>query len=79
MPNANDNLPELLSYIPWWRKGDPGPDWPWIVEEISAEARVQLVVSQLEYMKQVAAAQSAAIDRNIAILKAAGGNKTAQK
>lgn len=72
MPNGKDNLPEALSYIPWWRKGDPGPDWPWILEDISAEVRVQLVVSQLEYEKQVVSAQSAAIDRNIAILKAGG-------
>jgi hypothetical protein len=69
MPNPKEELPELLRYIPWWRKGDPGPDWPWIVEEISPEARVQLVVSQLEYEKEVVAAQSKAIDRNIAILK----------
>jgi hypothetical protein len=34
---------------------------------------VQLVVSQLEYEKEVVAAQSKAIDRNITILKGAGG------
>jgi hypothetical protein len=72
MPNLKEELPDLLRFIPWWRKGDPGPDWPWIVEEISAEARIQLVVSQLEYQREVVAAQSKAIDRNIAILKQAG-------
>jgi len=72
---ANKELAEVLNYIPWWRKGDPGPDWPWIVEEISAEARVQLVVSQLEYEKEVVAAQSKAIERNIGILKGAGMRK----
>jgi hypothetical protein len=76
MPNPKAELPEALNYIPWWRKGDPGPDWPWIFEEISHEVQVQLVVSQLEYQKEVVAAQSKAIDRNIAILKgAAGGQK----
>jgi hypothetical protein len=81
MPNGKDALPEVLASIPWWRKGDPGPDWPWIMEEISQESRVALVVSQLQYEKEVVAAQSAAIDRNIAILKAAGANaaKAAQK
>ena len=68
-------LPEILSYLPWWRKGDPGPDWPWIIEDISAEARVQLVVSQLQYEKEVVTAQANAIDRNIAILTAAGGQR----
>ena len=65
-------LPESLIYDPWWRKGDPGPDWPWIFQEIGVEAKVQLVVSQLEYQKEVMAAQTKAIDRNIAILKGAG-------
>jgi hypothetical protein len=46
------------------------------VEEISAEARIQLVVSQLEYEKEVVAAQIKAIDRNIAIL---GGAASAKK
>ena len=73
MADGKDTLPEILSYIPWWRKGDPGPDWPWIIEEISAEARVELVVSQLQYQKEVVAAQSKAIDRNIAILSGHGG------
>ena len=68
-------LPEILSYLPWWRRGDPGPDWPWIIEDISAEARVQLVVSQLQYEKEVVTAQANAIDRNIAILTAAGGQR----
>jgi len=72
MPHPKEELPESLRFIPWWRKGDPGPDWPWIVEEISLEARLQLVVSQLEYEREVVAAQSKAIDRNIAILKEAG-------
>jgi len=71
MANLKEELPDALRFIPWWRKGDPGPDWPWIVEEISPEARVQLVVSQLEYEKEVVAAQSKAIDRNIAILRQA--------
>ena len=68
MPNGND-LPEALSYIPWWRKGDPGPDWPWLLREISAEAKVQLAVSQMEYEKDMAAAYSKVMDRNMAILK----------
>lgn len=72
---ANKELAEVLNYIPWWRKGDPGPDWPWIVEEISPEARVQLVVSQLEYEKEVVAAQSKAIERNISILKGVGARR----
>lgn len=72
MPNPKEELPEVLKYIPWWRKGDPGPDWPWIFEEISLEARVQLVVSQLEYEKEVVAAQTKALDRNIGILREAG-------
>lgn len=75
MPNPKAELPEPLAYIPWWRKGDPGPDWPWIFEEISQEVQVQLVVSQLEYQKDVVAAQSKAIDRNIAILKGAAAKK----
>lgn len=73
LPNPKDALPEILSYLPWWRKGDPGSDWPWIIEDISAEARVQLVVSQLQYEREVVTAQANAIDRNIAILTAAGG------
>jgi len=79
MGQAKDPLAEQLAYLPWWRKGDPGPDWPWILEDISAEARVQLVVSQLEYEKELVAAQSKAIDRNIAILKAAGAGKPGHK
>jgi hypothetical protein len=75
MPSGKEDLPELLRYIPWWRKGDPGPDWPWIIEEVSAEARVQLVVSQLEFEKEVAAAQTKAIERNIAILKGGAAKK----
>ncbi len=75
MPNPKAELPESLAYIPWWRKGDPGPDWPWIFEEVSFEVQVQLVVSQLEYQREVVAAQSKAIDRNIAILKGAGAKK----
>ena len=75
MPKPKEELPESLIYNPWWRKGDPGPDWPWIIDDISSEARVQLVVSQLEYEKEVVAAQSKAIDRNIAILKGAGVTK----
>ena len=73
MPNPKDELPGILRYEPWWRKADPGPDWPWIFQELTHEAQVQLVVSQLEYEKEVVAAQSKAIDRNIAILKASGG------
>jgi hypothetical protein len=74
MPNLKDgvDLPDILQYAPWWRKGDPGPDWPWIVQDISVEARVQLVVSQLEYEQEVVVAQQKAIQRNIAILKDAG-------
>ena len=79
MGHGKDTLAEQLAYIPWWRKGDPGPDWPWILEDISAEARVQLAVSQLEYQKEMVVAQSKAIDRNIAILKAASANKPGQK
>lgn len=75
MQNPKEELPDILRLIPWWRKGDPGPDWPWIVEEISHEARVQMVVSQLEYQKEVVAAQAKAIDRNIAILKEASAKK----
>jgi hypothetical protein len=72
---ANKELPEILNYIPWWRKGDPGPDWPWVVEEIGPEARVQLVVSQLEYEKEMVAAQAKAIERNIGILRGASTRK----
>ncbi len=75
MANTKAELPDSLIYNPWWRKGDPGPDWPWIIEEIGLEAKVQLVVSQLEYEREVVAAQSKAIDRNIAILKGAGAQK----
>jgi len=75
MPDPKVELPESLIYNPIWRKGDPGPDWPWIFEDISFEAKVQLVVSQLEYEKEVVVAQSKAIDRNIAILKGAGAHK----
>jgi hypothetical protein len=77
MPNPKEfaGLPEILSYIPPWRKGDPGPDWPWIIQEVDPEIRVQLVVSQLEYEKEVVAAQARAIDRNIAILKGTGATK----
>ena len=75
MANPKEELPDLLRFIPWWRKGDPGPDWPWIVEEISAEARIQLVVSQLEYEREVVAAQGKAIERNIGILKQAGAKR----
>lgn len=74
-PREIGELPEILRYLPLWRKGDPGPDWPWIVQEISPEVRVQLVVSQLEYEREVVAAQAKAIDRNIAILKEAGAKK----
>ena len=71
-----DELPELLRYIPWWRKGDPGPEWWWtILEEISIDVRVKLVVSQLEYEKDVISAHSKAIDRNIAILRDAGAKQ----
>jgi hypothetical protein len=72
MPNPKGDLPEILQYVPWWRKADPGPDWPWIFQELGPEVQVQLVVSQLEYEKEVVNAQSKAIDRNIAILKASG-------
>lgn len=76
MPNAKrEDFAEILYNLPWWRKGDPGPDWPWIIEEISQEARVELVVSQLEYQREVVAAQSKAIERNIAILNRARGQK----
>jgi len=71
MANGND-LPEALHYIPWWRKGDPGPDWPWLLKDISAEAKVQLAVSQMQFEKDLAAAHSNIMDRNIAILKSAG-------
>ena len=79
MPNPKDVLPEPLAYIPWWRKGDPGPDWPGVWEEISLEARLQFMVSDLQYEKEVLTAQVAArtkaIDRNIAILSGAGAKK----
>jgi hypothetical protein len=73
--NPKDELPDPLKYVPIWRKGDPGPDWPWIIDEISLEARLQLVVSQLEYEKEVVTAQSKALDRNIAILKGAANKR----
>ena len=72
MADPKPQLPEALNFIPWWRKGDPGPDWPWIFEELNPAARVELVVSQLQYEKEVLAAQTKAIDRNIAILSKAG-------
>ena len=77
MPNPRElaELPEVLRYLPWWRKGDPGPDWPWIVQEIGPEVRVRLVVSQLEYEREVGVAQVKAIERNIAILKEAGAKQ----
>ncbi|MGH7836964.1 MAG: hypothetical protein ACREQC_03970 [Candidatus Binataceae bacterium] len=82
MPNPKELLPEPLIYIPWWRKGDPGPDWPGVWEEISLEARVQHMVIELNYEKEVMAAQVAArakaIDAHIAALgggRAAGGRK----
>jgi hypothetical protein len=68
MAHPKEELPELLRYIPWWRKGDPGPDWPWVIQEISPEARVQLVISQLQYENDVAQAATKAIERNIKIL-----------
>jgi hypothetical protein len=72
MPDFKD-LPELLQYIPWWGgRGpgipDPGPWVQWITEEVGGEARVQLLVSQLQFEKEVIAARTKAIDRNIAIL-----------
>jgi hypothetical protein len=70
MANPKD-LPDQLQYIPLWRKGDPGPDWPWILRELSAEVQIQLVVSQLQYEGEVAAAAAKAIQRNITIVSAA--------
>jgi hypothetical protein len=72
---TKDELLELIQFNPIWRKGDPGPDWPWIFQELGSEVQVELVLSQLQYQKEVAAAQSTAIDRNIAILKAHAGAK----
>ncbi len=69
------SLPEALRYVPVWRKGDPGPGWPWIIGEVSAEARVQLVISQLQFEKEVTAAQLKAIDRNITILSGVAAKK----
>lgn len=68
MPNPREELPDVLKYIPDWRKGDPGPDWTWVIHvlpEMKPEARARLVVSQLQYEKEVAQAQINAIDRNI--------------
>ncbi len=70
-----EDLTEIIYNLPWWRKADPGPDWPWIIEEVSQEVRVELVVSQLEYQREVTAAQGKAIERNIAILNRAKGQK----
>lgn len=75
MADFKEELPDILRLLPWWRKADPGPDWPWVIQEVSHEHRVQLVVSQLEYQKEVAAAQTKAIERNIAILKQAAGKQ----
>jgi hypothetical protein len=79
MPDAKD-LPEVLQYIPWvGGRGpihpDPGPWVQWLSEEVSSEARVQLIVSELQFEKEVIAARSKAIDRNIAILTAKTGQK----
>lgn len=63
-----DDIPEQLRYIPWWRKVDPGPDWTFVIHELDRAARVKLVLSQLEYEKDVAQAATKAIDRNISIL-----------
>lgn len=71
MANPKEELPEVLRYIPWWRKGDPGPDWPWFIREINAEAAIQLAVSQLHYENDVAQATIKANERNIKILTAA--------
>jgi hypothetical protein len=83
MPKGEE-LPEVLSYIPWWRKGDPGPEWvSRIIEEISAEQRVELVVHELQYEKellelgkQALAARTKAIDLHIATFNAAAGKKS---
>jgi hypothetical protein len=72
MADPKEELPQLLSFIPWWRKGDPVPDWNWIkvIQEVSRETRIQLVISQLQYENDVAQAASNAIERNIKILTA---------
>jgi hypothetical protein len=77
---ADPKLPEALIYNPWGGRGpfqpDPGPWVQWVFEEASPEARVQLAVSQMQFAKEVMAAHSKAIDRNIAILTAKTGQKT---
>ena len=50
-----------------WPQYDPGP--PWWFDVVSKEIQVELVLSQLQFEKEVLASQSKAIDRQIQALQ----------
>jgi hypothetical protein len=59
-------IPGIFQYKPWWQP-DPGPPWYWDV--VGEEVQIELVASQLQLEKDILAARSAAIDRQLALLK----------
>lgn len=60
-----DQLPDLLRLL-HWRIPDPGP--PWLRELLSQEGQVAVATAQLQFQKEVLAAESKAIDAHIAAL-----------
>jgi hypothetical protein len=66
-PKRSEELSEILTFGPWrFPQYDPGPPWWWDV--VSKELQAELVLSQLQTEKEVLAAVSKALDRQIAIL-----------
>jgi hypothetical protein len=67
MPAINDvpNIHESLIYHPWFIP-DPGP--PWLLDQLEKEDLIAVAVNQLQVQKEVLAAVSAGVDRQLAIL-----------
>ncbi len=68
MPNPKrEELVDALKYGPTrFPIYDPGP--PWWFDTLSKEVQVEVVTSQLQLEKEILAAQSKAIDRQLALL-----------
>jgi len=60
-----NQIPDIFKLI-HWRIPDPGP--PWLRELLSQEGQVAVAKAQLQFEKDVLAAQSKAIDAHMAAL-----------
>jgi hypothetical protein len=64
-PKNLENLPEILRFNHWVIP-DPGP--PWMFDILGKEQLVATAVNTLQVQKEVLAALTAGIDRQLAIL-----------